>query len=72
MNVPVGGKGMSGAIYLTLFLLAHRTSLLYFLTTKSLALRTRDSKWLTCKVEHERNRGKMKRACLDEGWVRML
>lgn len=43
VNVPIGGKGVSGAICFILFPLAHWTTVLYFLTTKSLALRTWDS-----------------------------
>ena len=44
----LGSRRMSGVIYFTLFPLAYKTSLLYLLTTKSLAPRTCNSRWLTC------------------------
>lgn len=71
-EVPVGARGVSDAVYSTSFLLTYRTSLLYVLATKSLALRTRSSRWLTCKMEHVGTGGKMKRVWHNEGWVGML
>ena len=72
LNVPVGSRRMSGVIYFTLIPLACKGSLLYFLTTKSLAPRTCDSRWLTCEVECEGSGGRMKRARHEGGWGRTL
>ena len=66
----LGSRRMGGVIYFTLFPLACKASLLYLLTTKSLAPRTCDSRWLTCEVEYEGSGGRMKRAWHEEGWVR--